>query len=75
MQVSSNNINLEVQEFGHKDNIPLIMISGFGSQLSDWPINLKNICASCKHTAFHREHLERRMSVSEPQKLKVNFLP
>ena len=30
MQVSSNNISLEVQEFGHKDNIPLIMISGFG---------------------------------------------
>jgi len=42
MQVSSNNINLEVQEFGHKDNIPLIMISGFGSQLCDWPINLIN---------------------------------
>ena len=42
MQVSSNNISLEVQEFGHKGNIPLIMISGFGSQLCDWPINLIN---------------------------------
>ena len=42
MQISSNNINLEVQEFGHKENIPLIMISGFGSQLCDWPINLIN---------------------------------
>ena len=42
MQVSSNKISLEVQEFGHKGNIPLIMISGFGSQLCDWPINLIN---------------------------------
>ena len=33
MQVSSNNINLEVQEFGHKDNIPLIMIKDIISKL------------------------------------------
>ena len=42
MQISSNNISLEVQEFGKKGNVPLIMISGFGSQLCDWPKNLIN---------------------------------
>ena len=42
MQISSNNISLEVQEFGKKGNAPLIMISGFGSQLCDWPKNLIN---------------------------------
>ena len=42
MQISSNNISLEVQVFGKKGNVPLLMVSGFGSQLCDWPINLIN---------------------------------
>ena len=42
MQISSNNISLEVQVFGKKENVPLLMVSGFGSQLCDWPKNLIN---------------------------------
>ena len=37
MKILSGEINLEVKDFGSKTNTPLIMISGFGSQLIDWP--------------------------------------
>ena len=40
MKILSQNINLEVKDFGSKVHTPLIMISGFGSQLIDWPKGL-----------------------------------
>ena len=40
MKILSGNINLEVKDFGSKTHTPLIMISGFGSQLIDWPSDL-----------------------------------
>ncbi len=40
MKILSGNINLEVKDFGSKTHTPLIMISGFGSQLIDWPKGL-----------------------------------
>ena len=40
MKILSENINLEVKDFGSKVHTPLIMISGFGSQLIDWPKGL-----------------------------------
>ena len=44
MQILSGNINLEVQDFGSKTDIPLVMISGYGSQLVDWPKSfIKNL--------------------------------
>ena len=39
MQILSGNINLEVQDFGSKTDTPLVMISGYGSQLVDWPMS------------------------------------
>ncbi len=42
MKILSGNINLEVKDFGSKTHTPLIMISGFGSQLIDWPSDLIN---------------------------------
>ena len=42
MQILSGNINLEVQDFGSKTDIPLVMISGYGSQLVDWPKSFIN---------------------------------
>ena len=44
MQILSGNINLEVQDFGSKTDTPLVMISGYGSQLVDWPKSfIKNL--------------------------------
>ena len=40
MKILSGNINLEVKDLGSKTHTPLIMISGFGSQLIDWPKGL-----------------------------------
>ena len=40
MRVLSGNIDLEVKDCGSKADTPLVMISGYGSQLIDWPINL-----------------------------------
>ena len=40
MRILSGNINLEVKDLGSKTHTPLIMISGFGSQLIDWPKDL-----------------------------------
>ena len=40
MRILSGNINLEVKDLGSKTDTPLIMISGFGSQLIDWPKDL-----------------------------------
>ena len=40
MRILSGNINLEVKDLGSKNHTPLIMISGFGSQLIDWPKDL-----------------------------------
>lgn len=40
MKILSGNINLEVKDFGSKSHTPLILISGFGSQLIDWPSGL-----------------------------------
>ncbi len=40
MKILSDNINLEVKDFGSKAHTPLIMISGFGSQLIEWPNGL-----------------------------------
>ena len=37
MRILSGNINLEVKDFGSKTDTPLVMISGYGSQLVDWP--------------------------------------
>ena len=42
MKILSGNINLEVKDFGSKADTPLVMISGFGSQLVDWPQNFIN---------------------------------
>tara|TARA_B100001564_G_scaffold38268_1_gene27698 strand:- start:1223 stop:2131 length:909 start_codon:yes stop_codon:yes gene_type:complete len=42
MKILSGNIDLEVKDFGPKDNNPLIMISGYGSQLIDWPKSFIN---------------------------------
>jgi len=42
MQILSGNINLEVQDFGSKTDTPLVMISGYGSQLVDWPKSFIN---------------------------------
>ena len=42
MEILSGNINLEVKDFGSKTDATLIMISGFGSQLVDWPKNFIN---------------------------------
>ena len=39
MKILLGNINLEVKDFGSKADTPLVMISGFGSQLVDWPQN------------------------------------
>ena len=39
MEILSGNINLEVKDFGSRTDATLIMISGFGSQLVDWPQN------------------------------------
>ena len=40
MKILSGNINLEVKDLGSKTHTPLIMISGFGSQLIEWPNGL-----------------------------------
>ena len=42
MRILSGNINLEVQDFGSKTDTPLVMISGYGSQLVDWPKSFIN---------------------------------
>jgi len=42
MRILSGNINLEVQDFGSKADTPLVMISGYGSQLVDWPKSFIN---------------------------------
>tara|TARA_B000000441_G_C21348485_1_gene126589 strand:+ start:156 stop:368 length:213 start_codon:yes stop_codon:yes gene_type:complete len=44
MKILSGNINLEVQDFGFKTDTPLVLISGYGSQLVDWPKSfIKNL--------------------------------
>lgn len=40
MQVEANGITLEVEEYGPRDGIPLILIRGLGSQLIHWPQGL-----------------------------------
>ena len=42
MRILSGKINLEVKDFGYKTDTALVMISGFGSQLVDWPKNFIN---------------------------------
>ena len=42
MRILSGNINLEVQDFGSKADTTLVMISGYGSQLVDWPKSFIN---------------------------------
>tara|TARA_B100001996_G_scaffold78748_1_gene58050 strand:- start:470 stop:1375 length:906 start_codon:yes stop_codon:yes gene_type:complete len=42
MRILSGNINLEVKDFGSKTDTPLVMISGYGSQLVDWPKSFIN---------------------------------
>ena len=40
MQITANGIHLEVEEYGPKDGVPLILIRGQGSQLAHWPAEL-----------------------------------
>jgi pimeloyl-ACP methyl ester carboxylesterase len=40
MQITANGINLEVEEYGPGDGVPLILIRGQGSQLAHWPSEL-----------------------------------
>ena len=38
MRIIANNIKIEVEDFGSKNGIPLLLINGFGSQLINWPL-------------------------------------
>jgi len=40
MQIKANGILLEVEEYGPKDGIPLMLVRGLGSSLIHWPKNL-----------------------------------
>ncbi|CUH52329.1 alpha/beta fold hydrolase [Shimia marina] len=37
MQIAANSIQIEVETFGPKDGVPLVLIRGLGSQLIHWP--------------------------------------
>ncbi len=45
MQIIANGISLEVEDYGPKDGIPLILIRGLGSQLIHWPNDLVQVLA------------------------------
>ena len=38
MRIIANSIEIEVEDFGPKNGIPLLMINGFGSQLINWSL-------------------------------------
>ncbi|GAA6181363.1 alpha/beta hydrolase [Shimia sp. NS0008-38b] len=40
MQVSANGIMLEVETYGPKEGVPLVLIRGLGSQMVHWPVEL-----------------------------------
>ena len=44
--VLDNNIYLEVKEYGDKNHPVIIMITGFGQTIVDWPDNLINLLVS-----------------------------
>jgi pimeloyl-ACP methyl ester carboxylesterase len=37
MKITANGIEVEYDEMGPKDGVPLLMIQGFGSQMTSWP--------------------------------------
>ncbi len=37
MQITANGIQLEVEDYGPKDGVPVVLIRGLGSQLIHWP--------------------------------------
>ncbi|MBO9478797.1 alpha/beta hydrolase [Shimia sp. R11_0] len=38
MQVTANGIQIEVETYGPKDGVPLVLIRGLGSQMIHWPV-------------------------------------
>ena len=44
--VLDNNIYLEVKEYGNKDHPVILLISGLGQQIVDWPDSLINLLVS-----------------------------
>lgn len=47
MQVTANGIQLEVEEHGPRDGVPLVLIRGLGSQLIHWPKEFVQGFADC----------------------------
>ncbi|HEX7726276.1 MAG TPA: alpha/beta hydrolase [Rhizomicrobium sp.] len=45
MKVRANGIEIEYDERGPKEGTPLLMIQGFGSQMTSWPIEFFNMLA------------------------------
>ena len=45
MKIHANGIEIECEEAGPKDGTPLLMIQGFGSQMTSWPIEFFNMLA------------------------------
>lgn len=45
MKIRANGIEIEYDEAGPKDGTPLLMIQGFGSQMTSWPIEFFNMLA------------------------------
>lgn len=45
-QIRSNGIALEYDEIGPKDGVPLLLISGFGAQMTNWPDEFRNTLAA-----------------------------
>lgn len=43
MKIRANGIEIEYDEAGPKDGAPLLMIQGFGSQMTSWPIEFFDI--------------------------------
>ena len=46
MKIRANGIEIEYDEAGPKDGAPLLMIQGFGSQMTSWPIEFFDILAA-----------------------------
>ena len=45
MKIKANGIEIEYDETGPKDGVPLLMIQGFGSQMTSWPVEFFEMLA------------------------------
>ena len=42
MKINTNDISIEVEEYGKKDDPVILLIMGLGLQLTSWPIDFIN---------------------------------